>query len=97
MERYSGDGPDPWGTEALVAAAAESPDVRSLSLTSGKNLHYFHKYVTAMREAVALGVAKEGSVVPDILWALSKRNPRLVAIRKQTKLVQASAESVGVS
>ena len=98
MERYSGDGPDPWGTEALVAAAAESPDVRSLSLTSGgKHLHYFHKYVTAMREAVALGVAEEGSVVPDIPWALGKRNPRLVAIRKQNELVRASDESVGVS
>jgi hypothetical protein len=97
MERFSGDGPDPWGTEALIAAAAESPDVRSLSLTSGKNLHYFHKYVTAMREAVALGVAEEGSVVPDIPWALGKRNPRLVAIRKQNELVQASGESVGVS
>ena len=98
MELYSGDGPDPWGPEALVAAAAESPDVRSLSLTSGgKHLHYFHKYVTAMREAVALGVAEEGSVVPDIPWALGKRNPRLVAIRKQNELVRASGESVGVS
>ena len=91
------DGPDPWGHESIVAAAAECPHVRSLSLSTGRNLHHFYKYVTAMREAVALGGAKEGSVVPDIPWALSKRNPRLVAIRKQNKLVQASAESVGVS
>jgi uncharacterized membrane protein YgcG len=90
-------GQNPWLSGALIAAGAESADVRSLSLGTKGNLASFHKYVTAMELAVEWGVAKEGSVVPDIAWAQSKRNPRVVAIRKQNELVLASAESVGVS
>ena len=99
MELFSPGGVDeaPWDPEPLYTATQTIPEVRSLSLTDGRNLYNLHKYVSAMRLAVQLGVAEEGSVVPDLKWARSKRNSTLVAIRKRNQLAGATADSVGVS
>ena len=81
LEHFRSSRGAPWSFEAILAAEADSPDVRSLSLRGdvrggGRRLHAFYKYVQAMDKAVEVGVAKKGSVVPDITWALSRTTNR---------------------
>jgi hypothetical protein len=65
-----------WSASAVLAA----PKV--LRLTIGKNLANMFKFVKAMQEAVELGVAEDGDLVPD--WSLQRlHNEKLVQIREK--------------
>lgn len=89
MTALSLPGKEVWAPESIMHLPP------ALNITAGKNLSYMFKYVQAMKEAVALGVAEPSDLVPD--WSKSKlQNDTLVQIRAQKKHHEPSTSDIGV-
>ena len=79
-----------WSSTAVLSAPI------TLKLTVGKNLAHMFKFIKAMQEAVELGVAETGDLVPD--WSLERLNNKsLVTIRASRDHVKPSENEIGIS